>query len=85
MATLEHVNVTVSDPDRTAAMLDAIFGWKIRWQGESDLGGRTMHVGQPGVGETYLALYSHDPRPSLGSVQQRCPITELALHRTGIS
>ena len=28
---IEHVNVTVSDPDRTATLLSAIFGWRERW------------------------------------------------------
>ena len=38
-ANLEHVNLTVSDPAKTAAMLEAIFGWKIRWKGDSIYGG----------------------------------------------
>ena len=55
MARLEHVNVTVADPDATAAMLGDIFGWKVRWQGTAIHGGRTVHVG----GETdYLAVYT---------------------------
>lgn len=54
-ASIEHVNVTVSDPDRTAAMLCELFGWRIRWQGASMLGGRTIHVGKE---DAYLALYS---------------------------
>lgn len=29
-AILEHVNVTVSDPDKTAAMLCDLFGWHVR-------------------------------------------------------
>jgi len=66
MATIEHVNITVSDPDRTASMLDSIFGWKIRWQGVSELGGRSVHVGLPENGDSYLALYSHNPSPSSG-------------------
>jgi catechol 2,3-dioxygenase-like lactoylglutathione lyase family enzyme len=52
---IEHVNVTVSDPDRTAAMVQALFGWKIRWQGAAMNGGRTIHVGSD---EAYLALYA---------------------------
>jgi len=57
---LEHVNVTVTNPERTAATLNAIFGWEIRWQGASALGGRTVHVGEPGDGASYLALYTFD-------------------------
>lgn len=52
---LEHANVTVSDVQATAAMLDAIFGWKTRWSGASIHGGFTAHVGGQG---SYLALYS---------------------------
>ncbi len=54
MTRLEHVNITVSDPQRSAAMMETIFGWKIRWQGESIHGGFTIHVGS----ETdYIAFY----------------------------
>ena len=53
-ATLEHVNYTVSDPDKTAAMLCELFDWKIRWQGSALGEGRSVHVGTNG---DYLALY----------------------------
>ena len=53
--TLEHANITVSDPIATAAWLDQVFGWKIRWQGASIHGGHSVHVGGA---ESYLALYS---------------------------
>ncbi|MEM7330278.1 MAG: VOC family protein [Pseudomonadota bacterium] len=53
-AILEHVNLTVSDPDRTAEMLVDLFGWKIRWAGASLNNGRTVHVGNE---EDYVALY----------------------------
>lgn len=54
-ARLEHVNVTVSDPDKTAAMLIEIFGWHVRWSGGSIHDGRTVHVG---TDDDYLALYT---------------------------
>ena len=57
---LEHVNVTVSDPDRTAAMLETVFGWKVRWSGPAIDGGRSVHVGDD---DTYLALYAAGERP----------------------
>lgn len=63
-ASLEHVNMTVSDPDRTAAMLCELFGWRVRWQGDSMMGGRTVHVGRD---DAYLALYSHDKTVRNGS------------------
>lgn len=54
-AILEHVNVTVSDPDKTANMLCDLFGWHVRWQGDAIMGGRTMHVGND---DSYVAVYS---------------------------
>ena len=52
---LEHVNITVRDPDKTAAMLSKLFDWQIRWQGDSIHGGRTLHVG---TADQYVAVYS---------------------------
>ena len=54
---IEHVNVTVSDPERTARMMESVFGWRIRWQGPAQNGGRTIHVGS---GDHYVAVYT-DP------------------------
>jgi catechol 2,3-dioxygenase-like lactoylglutathione lyase family enzyme len=53
---LEHVNVTVADPDRTAALMETLFDWRVRWRGPS-AAGRSVHVG---TADHYLALY----RPS---------------------
>ena len=52
---IEHVNITVRDPDRSAALLAGLFDWHIRWEGPSMLGGRTVHVGND---RHYLALYA---------------------------
>lgn len=54
-AMIEHANITVSDVDRSAAMLVALFGWTIRWKGPSKDKGITAHVGDE---SQYLALYS---------------------------
>ncbi len=54
-ATLEHANLCVSDPHKTAAWMEKIFGWHIRWQGPALNGGYTVHVGSK---TSYLALYS---------------------------
>ncbi len=54
-ARLEHVNFTVSDPHATAAWLNRIFGWKIRWEGNAKDDGYTCHVGED---DTYVALYA---------------------------
>lgn len=42
---LEHANLTVSDPDRSSAWLQALLGWHERWRGPSQSGGETIHVG----------------------------------------
>lgn len=55
MATLEHANVTVSDPAATAAWLGDVFGWQIRWQGGAIHGGTSYHVGGA---DSYVALYT---------------------------
>src|ERR1700722_10459427 len=52
---IEHVNVTVSDPDRAAGLMQALFGWRVRWAGPAMNGGRTIHVGSD---ENYIALYA---------------------------
>ena len=54
-AILEHVNVTVSDPAKTADVLCKLFDWHIRWQGEAINGGYTIHVGSK---DSYVAVYS---------------------------
>ena len=60
MATLEHVNVTVSDIDATAAWLTRVFGWKERWKGGSIHNGTTAHVGGD---DFYVALYTPPAGP----------------------
>ena len=54
-ALFEHVNMTVSDPHKTAKMLSDIFGWHVRWSGPSKGGGETVHVG---TDTHYVALYT---------------------------
>ena len=51
---LEHANITVSDPEKTAAWMQTVFGWRIRWQGPALNTGYTVHVG---TDAQYLALY----------------------------
>ncbi len=52
---IEHVNVTVTDPQRTARLMQALFGWHVRWSGAARNGGHTIHVGS---NEHYVALYT---------------------------
>ncbi|QFT33082.1 VOC family protein [Roseibium porphyridii] len=52
---LEHVNVTVSDPEATAKRLETWFGWKVRWKGAAKDGGTTYHIGNE---TSYVAAYT---------------------------
>ena len=52
---IEHVNLTVSDPERSAALFEKLLGWHERWRGPAQNGGKTIHVGAE---NTYLALYT---------------------------
>ncbi|MEM1065117.1 MAG: VOC family protein [Pseudomonadota bacterium] len=54
-AKLEHLNITVKDPDATAAWMERLFGWHVRWEGAAMQTGRTVHVGDD---ESYVALFS---------------------------
>jgi catechol 2,3-dioxygenase-like lactoylglutathione lyase family enzyme len=56
---LEHANITVTDTHKTAAMLEALFGWKTRWEGPSIYEGYSVHVGSA---DSYLALYESAAR-----------------------
>lgn len=55
-AILEHVNVTVSDLDRSVAMVEDFFGWQLRWRGGAIHGGESAHMGGA---QSYVALYQH--------------------------
>jgi len=56
-AFIEHVNVTVRDPERSAQLMHDLFGWTIRWQGPAISGGRSIHVGDD---RFYMAFYTKD-------------------------
>ena len=71
---LEHANITVSDPDRLSALLQELCGWHERWRGPSQLGGRTIHVGND---RDYLALYTNDGRG--GPFAKGAPLNHIAL------
>ncbi len=54
---LEHANISVTDPERSAALLKELLGWRERWRGPSLKHGRTIHVGED---HDYVALYTGD-------------------------
>lgn len=52
---IEHINLTVRSPEKSAALMTALFGWRERWRGPARDGGFTIHIG----GETsYVAFYT---------------------------
>ena len=90
-ATLEHANICVSDPHKTAAWMEKIFGWRIRWEGPALNGGYSVHVGSK---DSYLALYAPKDLPEevfvkwqevLGQVATDEKWLELASRRGSIS
>ena len=60
IGSIEHANLSVTQPDRSADLFKSLLGWEERWRGKSQMGGETIHVGQPGNGATYMALYTSD-------------------------
>ncbi|AUH32251.1 VOC family protein [Paracoccus tegillarcae] len=78
MTRLEHVNVTVADPDATAKLLCDLFGWHVRWSGEAMQNGRTVHVGSD---DSYVALFSHgdDQAGPIDSYRTRAGLNHIAV------
>ena len=72
---IEHVNVTVSDPERAASLMESIFGWRIRWQGPAQNGGRTIHVGSD---EHYVAVYT-DPSKTYSQFAKGRPLNHIGV------
>jgi lactoylglutathione lyase len=71
---LEHANITVSDPDRSSALLQKLCGWHERWRGPSQLGGWTIHVGND---RDYLAVYTNEGRG--GPFAKGAPLNHVGL------
>jgi len=55
---IEHANLTVTQPERSARLFKTLLGWEERWRGASKMGGETIHVGEQGNGGSYMALYT---------------------------
>ncbi|MXP10077.1 VOC family protein [Pseudoblastomonas halimionae] len=71
---LEHVNISVSDNRRMAALLAEMCGWKVRWEGPAAGGGHTIHIGSE---SNYIALYTA-PRV-IGGFVKGLPLNHVAL------
>ncbi len=75
---LEHVNLTVRDPDAHAAMLSEVFGWHVRWRGDALGDGIAVHVG---TDDTYVALAT---RPEVGDSRHEYPWDRPGLAHVGV-
>ena len=71
---LEHANITVSDPERSSALLQKLCGWHERWRGPSRLSGWTIHVGNE---RDYVALYTNEGRG--GPYAKGAPLNHIGL------
>jgi catechol 2,3-dioxygenase-like lactoylglutathione lyase family enzyme len=71
---IEHVNLTVTDVDRSAALFEKLLGWRQRWRGPAINDGETIHIGDEA---TYLALYT-DRRDHAGQAKGR-PLNHVGL------
>lgn len=85
-AKIEHVNLTVSNPDKVAEQLNQIFGWQTRWSGASLDGGRSVHIGENGDGNSYLALYTNSSlnEPLIKENKDRGHLYKANLNHIGI-
>ncbi len=65
---LEHVNLTVSNLERSLAFYQQIFGYQVRWQGNFGSGAKGAHLGDD---RQYISLMEAD---SPGRAEQRMDI-----------
>ncbi|MDY7098112.1 MAG: VOC family protein [Pseudomonadota bacterium] len=73
---LEHANITVTQPQRSADLLTQLLGWEERWRGKSQKGGDTIHVGETDNGASYIALYTNED--VIGGYSKGQPLNHLA-------
>jgi catechol 2,3-dioxygenase-like lactoylglutathione lyase family enzyme len=74
---IEHVNVTVANPERTSALMEALFDWHTRWSGPSQNGGFTIHVGSD---KAYVALHSAGaPAQPAGAFAKGKPLNHIGV------
>ncbi|MFZ9395736.1 MAG: VOC family protein [Erythrobacter sp.] len=71
---LEHANLTVTDPERSARLFIDLCNWHERWRGPSQMGGWTIHVGDA---STYLAIYTNDN--TKGGFAKGAPLNHVGL------
>ena len=72
--TLEHVNISVTDGERTADLIARLTGWRRRWEGPSLDSGRSIHLGDE---HAYLAIHT-SPRIK-GNFRKSVPMNHIGI------
>jgi catechol 2,3-dioxygenase-like lactoylglutathione lyase family enzyme len=73
-ARLEHVNISVTDNERTAALIAKLTGWRRRWEGPSLDNGRSIHLG---TDSAYVAIHT-SPRVK-GGFAKSVPMNHIGI------
>ncbi|ANY21232.1 Glyoxalase-like domain protein [Tsuneonella dongtanensis] len=73
-ARLEHVNISVTDADRTADLVARLTGWHRRWEGPSLDNGRSIHLGDD---RAYVAIHT-SPRIT-GNFSKSVPMNHIGI------
>ena len=74
LATLEHVNISVTDGERTARFIGSLTGWHRRWEGPSLDNGRSIHLG---TDSAYIAIHT-SPRVE-GGFSKGAPMNHIGI------
>ncbi|ETW91958.1 MAG: hypothetical protein ETSY2_55180, partial [Candidatus Entotheonella gemina] len=54
---LEHVNLTVSDLDRSKSFYCDVFDFRVRWEGKATANGQPVRAAHVGDARCYVALF----------------------------
>lgn len=73
-ARLEHVNISVTNADRTADLVGRLTGWHRRWEGPSLDSGRSIHLGNENA---YVAIHT-SPRIA-GGFSKSVPLNHIGI------
>jgi hypothetical protein len=73
---LEHANVTSPNPQKTANWIQKVFDWSIRWEGETQDNGYSIHIGDA---DSYIAIYKPGLKIAPISDLMRCQDTSITL------
>ena len=73
---LEDVNVTSPNPQKTANWMQKVFDWSVRWEGETQDNGYSIHIGDT---DYYIAIYKPGLKIAPYQRSLRCQNTSIML------